>query len=448
MKRHSITLRSAAALILSAAVAISLTACSPGASGGDSASTTDSTQTVTFRLWDDVAAPAYEDSFAEFTEQNPSIKVDVEVVPWANYWDRLPLDISSGDMADVYLVNSSNFAQYADNGDLLNVSAELGTDHDEWQQSVVDIYTRDGSLWGVPQLWDSIGLFYNKDMVEKAGVDVNDLTWAPEAGDGDTLLAAAQALTVDSAGNNAASADFDSSNIDVYGFNAQADLQAIYRPFLAQAGAQFQDDDNQFAFASDAGVAAFTYLVDMVNTYHVAPSAADTNTNADITRDMFVQGKLALYQSGPYNLKTIAESASNINWGLAPLVSGPEGRISTVHGVSAVGNAATKNKEATVKVLEWLGSEEGQLPLAEEGVSFPAVVSAQDAFVKYWADRDIDVSVFIDAAEGTTAAPPVGTAVNAGFNAASPLLADLFLGKTDIAKGLAAAQAEGNAAME
>lgn len=28
----------------------------------------------------------------------------------SEYWDRLPLDINSGDMADIYWVNSSNFA--------------------------------------------------------------------------------------------------------------------------------------------------------------------------------------------------------------------------------------------------------------------------------------------------------------------------------------------------
>ena len=107
------------------------------------------------------------------------------MVPWSEYWSRIPLDINSGDMADIFLVNSSNVAQYADNGNLIDVSQAIGNDHDEWEQSVVDLYTRDGSVWGVPQLWDSIALFYNKDTVADAGVDVEDLTWAPGAGDGE-----------------------------------------------------------------------------------------------------------------------------------------------------------------------------------------------------------------------------------------------------------------------
>lgn len=434
-----------------ASLALVLAACSPGSdssSNTDPDSTAGDKTTVTFRLWDDVAAPAYEDSFTEFEKQNEDITVKVEVVPWGQYWERLPLDINSGDMADIFWVNSSNFAQYADNGNLIDITTALGDDHDEWVQSVVDLYTRDGKLWGVPQIWDSIALYYNMDLVQDAGIDVTSLKWVPGAGDGDTLLAAAQKLTKDEAGKTADDPAFDAAKTDVYGFNAQADMQAIYLPWLAENGAQLQDQDDQFDFASDKGIESFSYLIDLINKYKVAPSAADTNTNGDITRDLFLQGKLALFQSGPYNLKTIAESAGDINWGIAPMVEGPEGRAGTVHGVVAVGNEKSKNRDATVRVLEWLGSAEGQLPLAEQGVSFPAAVDAQEAFVSYWADQTVDVTPFIEAAEGKTARPPVGPLVNAGTNAFVPGLADAFLGTGDTAAALKAAQDAGNAAMK
>ena len=237
-----------------ASLALVLAARSPGSDSSnntDSDSTSGDKTTVTFRLWDDVAAPAYEDSFKEFEKQNEDITVKVEVVPWGQYWERLPLDINSGDMADIFWVNSSNFAQYADNGNLIDITTALGDDHDEWVQSVVDLYTRDGKLWGVPQIWDSIALYYNMDLVQDAGIDVTSLKWVPGAGDGDTLLAAAQKLTKDEAGKTADDPAFDAAKTDVYGFNAQADMQAIYLPWLAENGAQLQDQDDQFDFASD-----------------------------------------------------------------------------------------------------------------------------------------------------------------------------------------------------
>lgn len=443
--------RSAAAAAIAAA-ALVLAACSPGSGDAGSAATSEETEatgttTVTFRLWDDVAAPAYEESFDAFMAQNPDITVQVELVPWGDYWERLPLDLQSGDMADIFWTNTSNFGRYADNGNLINIDEVIGEDYDEWTGSVVSLYERDGALWGVPQLWDSIALYYNADLVDAAAVDPTDLTWVPGGGEGDTLLPAARALTADSAGLRPEEEGFNPDDRVTFGFNAQADLQAIYLDFLGSAGAEFQDDDGQFAFASPEGEAAFQYLVDMVNTWHVAPSAADTNTNGDITRDLFLQGRLGLFQSGPYNLKTIAENAE-FTWGLAPMVAGPEGRVSVVHGVAAVGNADTENMDATVTVLKWLGSADGQAALAGRGIAFPGAVAAQDAFVNYWAERGVDVQVFIDAANGQTIAAPVGPLVGAGANQLTPILQEMFLGNIPVAEALEQAQAAGNEAME
>lgn len=460
----TISRRAASAGAIAAVTALLLAACSPSstsdpttaaATGGatESGASQEDTQdtgqtTVTFRLWDDVAAPAYEESFDAFMAQNPNIVVNVEVVPWSDYWDRLPLDLQSGDMADIFWTNSSNFAKFADNGNLINITDALGSRHDEWTQSVVDLYTRDGSLWGVPQLWDSIGLYYNKDLTDAAGVDPANLEWVPNSGGQmDSLVTAATALTTDAAGLHPGEEGFDPNTRQSYGFNAQLDLQAIYLDFLAQAGGTFQDADNMFAFASPEGEAAFQYIYDMINTWYVAPSAADTNTNGDATRDLFLQGKLGLFQSGPYNLKTIADNAT-FNWGIAPMVAGPEGRVSVVHGVAAVGNADTEHMEATVAVLEWLGSVEGQTALASQGVAFPGAVGAQQAFVEYWSDQGVDVSVFVDAAEGSTTPAPVGVEVNAGLNEYTPILQDMLLGSIPVPEALQQAQDAGNSAMD
>jgi multiple sugar transport system substrate-binding protein len=437
--------------VLAATALTLVAACSPTIDASDEDTAASGATTVTFRLWDEVAAAAYQESFDAFSGQNTDIRVEVEVVPWADYWERLPLDISSGEMADIFWMNTSDFGRYADDGDLIDITAALGDDHDEWQQSVVDLYTRDGALWGVPQLWDSIALYYNRDLVEAAGVDPANLTWAPSSGEGeevgaaDTLLAAARALTTDAEGRHPGDPGFDAGSIQTFGFNAQADPEAIYVDFLAENGAQFQDGDG-FTFATPEGEQAFQYLVDLINTHHVAPSAADTNTNGDVTRDLFLQGKLALFQSGPDNLRTIADNA-DFEWGLAPMVAGPEGRVSVVNGVSAVGNAHSDEVAATTEVLRWLGSVDGQSALASQGVAFPAVVGAQQNFVDYWADRDVDVQAFIDAAKKRTAHSPVGPNFNASSGALTPILQDMFLGKVPVPQALREAQEAGNTAL-
>ncbi len=399
---------------LLAALAVSVLALSACSVGGDDTGDADGQTTVTFRLWDDQVAKAYRTSFDAFTQQHPDIKVDVQLVPWADYWTKLPTDISAGTAADVYWTNTSNFGLYADNNQLLPIDDDPG-----WVRSVTALYTRNGKLWGVPQLWDSIALFYNKDLVSKAGVDPTNLTWDP-TGAADTFLPAARKLTVPG---------------KQYGFNAAYDSQAILWDFVGSNGGTWQNGDT-FDFADQPKTEqAVQYVVDLINKEKVSPSAADTNTNGDKTLQLFTQGKLALFQSGPYNLKNIQDGAT-FDWGIAPLLKGPAGRVSVVHGVAAVASAKTKHKDATLQVLKWIC------------LLYTGVTAAQPAFVDYWKKLGVDVQPFLDAATGTTFPAPVGPRVSAGGTAVTPILQQVFLGQVGVADGLRKAQDAANAAIK
>jgi multiple sugar transport system substrate-binding protein len=72
---------------------------------------------------------------------------------------------------------------------------------------------------------------------------------------------------------------------------------------------------------------------------------------------------LALFQSGTYNLKSIDDGAT-FGWGIAPLVAGPTGRVSVVSSVIAAGNADSPRRDAVLRVLRWIGSEQGPRPSA------------------------------------------------------------------------------------
>ena len=410
-----------------------------GATGGDKG-------TLTFRLWDENAVAAYEESFQAFTAES-GWNVTIDVVPWADYWTRLPLDVASGDAADVYWMNSANYIQFKDSDALLDINEVIPDGAAQWEKSVVDLYTRDGGLWGVPQIWDSIALFYNKALVEEAGVDPSALAFDPTA-ETDSLRDAGKALTLDGAGRHPGEDGFDIDAREQFGFNSQADRQAIIGPMLAANGATWQEDD-QYTFASPEGIEAFQYMADLINVENVAPSAADTNENGDFTRDLFTQGKLGLFQSGPYNLLAISEGvADSFEWALAAPVAGPAGAKSLVHGVVAVGNAqADEEQQAGItELLTWLGSKDGQLPLAEKGVSFPGHVEAQDAFIAFWDEKGVDVSVFVDAAKDAAEAD-TGARANAGLTAAIPVFQEVFIGRLTAEEGIPQAQEEGNAAM-
>ena len=114
-----------------------------------------------------------------------------------------------------------------------------------------------------------------------------------------------------------------------------------------------------------------------------------------------------MFQSGVYNLANVNDGA-DFEWGIVPIPEGPEGRISVVNTVVVSGNADSDTPEETKEVLRWLGSTEGASFLGESGAAMPAVISAQDAFNKFWADQDVDPSQFVKQGNEASISAPSG----------------------------------------
>ncbi|MBY0442527.1 MAG: extracellular solute-binding protein, partial [Mycobacteriaceae bacterium] len=323
---------------------------------------------VTVRLWDGEVASAYRQSFDEFTRVHPAIEVRINVVAYSTYFDTLRTDVAGGSADDIFWLSSAYLAAYADSGRLMNIDQVF--DHNTapgWEPAVIDQFTRTGALWGVPQLTDAgIALYYNADLLAAAGVDplqLNDVRWNPTGSD--TLRPLLARLTVDAIGHTADTPAFDPARVRQWGYNAANDPQGIYLNFIGSAGGVFQRGD-EFAFDNPAAIAAFTYVVGLINHDHVAPSASDTNNNGDFCRNQFLAGRLALLQSGTYNLAAVARDA-HFHWGVAMLPSGPVGRVSTTNGIAAVGNSASRHPQAVHQVLRWMGSHQGNSYLARQG---------------------------------------------------------------------------------
>ncbi len=397
---------------------------------------------VTVRLWDEQVAAAYRQSFAGFTREHPDIEVRTDVVAYSTYFDTLRTDVAGGGADDIFWLSSAYLAEYAAGGRLTRIDGPAS----QWEPAVVEQFTRDGVLWGVPQLTDAgIAVYYNADLLADAGVDPAVLQaqrWSPD--DTDTLRPLLARLTVDAAGHAAGTPGFDARRVRQWGYNAANDPQGIYLNYIGSAGGVFQTGD-RFAFDNPGAVAAFRYLVDLINHDGVAPPASDTNDNGDFSRNQFLAGRMALFQSGTYNLATVAGQA-RFRWGLAMLPSGPAGRVSVTNGIAAAGNAASEHPDAVREVLAWMGSAQGNEYLGRRGSAIPAVLAAQRVYFDYWARRGVDVAPFFAVLDGPHIAAPGGAGFAAGYQALTPYFDEMFLGRADVAATLHRAQVAANAA--
>jgi multiple sugar transport system substrate-binding protein len=396
---------------------------------------------ITVRLWDEQVAAAYRASFAAFSRAHPDIEVRTDVVSYSTYFDTLRTDVAGGSADDIFWLSNAYLAAYADSGRLTKIDADP-----DWEPSVVSLYTRGGMLWGVPQLTDgNISLYYNADLLAAAGVDPGVLTtlrWTPSGED--TLRPLLARLTVDADGHLAGTPEFDARRIRQWGYNAANDPQGIYLNYIGSAGGVFQRGD-QFAFDNPGAIAAFRYVIGLINDDHVAPPASETNTIGEFSRNQFLAGRMALFQSGTYNLAPVAAGA-RFSWGVAVLPTGPKGRATVTNGIAAVGNSASPHPGAVRQVLAWLGSRQGNEYMGRNGSAIPAVRSAQRVYFDYWADKGVDVSAFFAVLNGPRIPVPGGAGFPAGDQALKPYFDEMFAGRTDIPATLKRAQAAANAA--
>jgi len=402
---------------------------------------------VTVRLWDPQVAAAYRASFAEFTTAHPDIEVRVDVVAFSSYFDSLRTDVAGGGADDIFWLSNAYLPAYADTGRLLDLGA-LAEKAPDWDHAVVEQFTRGGALRAVPQLTDAgIAVYYNADLLAAAGIDPAVLStahWSP--GPDDTLRPLLARLTVDRNGVRADAPGFDAQQTRQWGYNAANDMQGIYLNYIGSAGGVFQDGD-RFAFDNPGAATTFAYLVRLINEDRVSPPASDTNDNGDFSRNQFLAGRMALFQSGTYNLAAIADQA-RFRWGVARLPSGPCGRVSVTNGIAAAGNSATRHPEAVRTVLAWMGSAQGNAFVAAGGAAIPATLAAQRTYFDYWSGRHVDVRPFFDVLDGPRIPAPGGAGFPAGFRSLKPFFDEMFLGRAAVASTLAQAQQAANSAAQ
>ncbi|MDI6837444.1 MAG: sugar ABC transporter substrate-binding protein, partial [Rhizobiaceae bacterium] len=114
-----------------------------------------------------------------FTKANPDVTVNLEFVPYEGLHDKTVLAQGSGGGYDVVLFDVIWPAEYAANNVLVDVSDKIT---DDMKTGVLPgawtTVQYEGKYYGMPWILDTKYLFYNKEILEKAGITAPPKTWA------------------------------------------------------------------------------------------------------------------------------------------------------------------------------------------------------------------------------------------------------------------------------
>lgn len=317
-------------------------AASSGGSDSSSASSSDSssssaadTPAATITYMNFSANGGHEKDLAAiadaFTKANPSIKVNIETVPYDSYFTKLQTAVAGGTAADAYELNYENFVTYRDNGALAELS---GVDAGKYRKSLVDGFAQDGKQYGLPESFSDVVLFYNKTLFEKKNVSLPtaDWTWADEQ-------AAAEKLTDKAAG--------------VWGDYQPISYNEFYKALVQAGGSFFNEDRTAATFASDAGVKAANWLIGKSG--KTMPTQADGAGTPDFDSNLFKSGKLAMWHTGIWMFSAMQDVP--FDWDVV-VEPGDTAKASAMFANAAVVNAKSKNAAAAQKWIEFLTSSE------------------------------------------------------------------------------------------
>lgn len=369
-------------LSLTLGLSLFLAACG----NGDSVSSEEDV-TLTYSIWDAIQEPGMQAIADAFEEENPGIKVNVEVTPWEQYWTKLESSAQGGSMPDVFWMHSNEIANYSEGNVLMDLSETFESSEnvklDQFPEELVDLYSANGELLGVPKDYDTIGLWYNKSLFDEAGIEYPDENWT-----WDDLLEAAQELTDEEAG--------------VYGVLAPLNRQEGYHNFIYQNGGYvISEDKTESGFRKDETVDAVQWYADLSAKHGVSPTQNQFADNSNLT--FFQSGRGAMAFFGSWMTAEMANNeytAENVD--VAPLPQG-EKQATIFNGLANSVAENTKYPQEAQKFVEFLSSEKAMKLQGENGSAIPALEGIDTTFNEAY--PEFNTQIFIDQMESGVIKP-------------------------------------------
>ena len=363
--------------------------------------------TITYGIWDSVQQPGIEQQIAAFNEEFPNITVEIQLTPWADYWTKLQTAVAGGEAFDVFWLNSANCPVYAAAGALIpldSIFGEGGLNPDDYVQQVLDLYTFEGVRYASPREYDTIALYYNKDIFDAAGEAYPDDTW-----DWDKFREVAEKLTDEEAG--------------VYGVGLNLGGQENYTNFVLQNEGQYLNDELTACVVADDVVAGEALQFNTQFFLDGLTPGPDIQQSSSASDALFPGGVCAMLPGGSFRALAYHELIQDgMNIDVAPL---PQGKVrgTVLHGLGNVVWSGSQNPGAAIEFARFLGGEAAANILGESGIGIPAFKGLEGG----WLDslEGLNAQVFVDASEyGVIPQDPVvgpawqstlGEQVQAGF---------------------------------
>jgi len=391
--RSSLVLLAVMALILSACVAPTAPQAGDTADAGEAATT----ELTVLNGCHPAAVSVMDMLVAQFEETHPDVTVTVDCAV-GDYAEGIYAQAAAGNLPDVVQTADLFTVPFVTNNVLLDLEQFDEVDDTFTFEDVYENILSLGQVPGVagtymiPASWDSVQMYYNKDMFEAAGAPLpeNDWTW-------DELMSACQVIK--------------EANPDVYcvanGGTEGWDWWAYFIPWVVGYGGQpVSEDFTQSTFSSPESLAGIQAYVDQWTVHEATiPLGIELPGGRD---GCFVGGNCATYFSIPGLMKNFRDQITDFEWDVAVAPTHP---VQHATGMGTYGYGISKdsdNPELAWEFLKFLASPDGQRLSLESYISMPLLKSmADDPIFDELAAPPANIRAFIEGGE-IGIFPPMG----------------------------------------
>lgn len=348
MKRH------ATALAAAAATALVLAGCGTGGTASGPSDHTISTEITTDPVTltvSYVSDPPIGPLVEGFTELYPNVTIELVQTPFADYQTSLKLSMASNDSPDIVQYSPGPMRSIVPAGLVqpLDDYAEAYGWTETVSPSLLGMLTSnenatqygEGDLYAIPGAVQMVGVFYNKALVEAAGVDGTPETLADfEDNLADVKASGVTPLTLPALG--------------VGGFqlwsalaNVEADVETFNHWVQGRPGSTLLDDPGFVSAAATVKAwADADYFADGV------ASVADADGIAE-----FTAGSTAYYLTGNWNAKPFADAmGDDVGFFLLPGTEASSPAVAMGSGFPYSISSKSKNKDVAAAFLNYMVS--------------------------------------------------------------------------------------------
>lgn len=352
MQRHSV-LRVAGIATAAVFAVAGLTSCSSSAEGESASKTLN--VTLANHVWTDIVSaslPAF--------EEETGIKVNLTQLGEDQLSDQYNVKLNAGsDEIDVMMYRPLQEGKlFAQNGWLADLSEDVESNADwdwsDFQSGPVDSTTFDGDVVGVPIITEREVLYYRKDLLEAAGLEVP--TTLAE------LESAAQTIR--------------DANPGTAGFVARTGVAAAvtqFSSFLHSQGGDWIDKDGNASLDTKEFKSAVELYGKLIREY--GPANVSTDMSWPEAMAIFTQGGSAFYTEADSLYKNATDPANSTvseTVGFAPFPAGDDGaRPYNVPSWALGVSAESANAENAWTFIEYFTSQAKVLEIQKEGVPGP-----------------------------------------------------------------------------